>query len=252
MERAASASKSPHLSVITNPRDTNAQRLTRAQVADRLGASISTVRRLEGVRLHPQGDEDGVHWFDPKEVSALAAERANDSGTRRRNASATTPKVVDERTAGEIAALVFERLEQRQSLAEIVVGLRITPDVVRGLFDQWTLGLTDGQLRMAREPTVSRDNDTPRTSLSTLATRLAALPEGQTTRVSVARYRGPFQHGDREYADVQELGGFLVSGPCGCDEIIQRFGRGDYRVTAYGFDPPGVRWELIVDDVGVG
>lgn len=109
-------------------------------------------------------------------MSALAAERANEPGTRRRNASATATKVADERTAGEIAALVFERLEQRQSLAEVVVGLRVTPDLVRGLFDQWTLGLTEGQLRMAREPTVSRDNDTP-PSVSTLATRWPHFPK---------------------------------------------------------------------------
>lgn len=248
MERATSASKSPHLSVITSARDTSTQRLTRAQVADRLGASISTVRRFEGVRLHPEADEDGVHWFDPKEVSALAAERANEPSTRRRNASPTTTKGVDERTAGEIAALVFERLEQRQSLAEIVVGLRVAPDVVRALFDQWTVGLTEGQLRMTREPTLPRDHETPRATPDTLAARLAELPE-QLTRISVGRYRGSFQHGDREYSEIVELGGFLVSGPCACDEITRRYGRGDYRVTAYGFDPPGVRWEIVVEDL---
>jgi len=35
----------------------------------------------------------------------------------------------------ELAALVFERLEQRQSLAEIVVGVRVDPDVVRALVE---------------------------------------------------------------------------------------------------------------------
>jgi hypothetical protein len=30
------------------------------------------------------------------------------------------------------------------------------------------------------------------------------------------------------------------------DEITRRFGAGDHRVTAYGFEPPGLRWELLV------
>lgn len=248
MEPATSSSKSQHLSVVANASDGKTQRLTRALVADRLGTSVSTVRRYEGTRLHPHADEDGVHWFDPKEVTALAAERANEQGGRRRNASPTT-KPVDERTPGEIAALVFERFEQRQSLAEIVVGLRIEPDRVRALFDQWTVGLTEGQLRMNREPTVPREHETPRATPATLAARLAALPESQLTRISVGRYRGPFQHGVHEYAELVELGGFLVSGPCDPSEITQRFGGGDYRVTAYGFAPPGLRWEVIVEEL---
>lgn len=34
--------------------------------------------------------------------------------------------------------------------------------------------------------------------------------------------------------------------PCTLDETTRRFGPGDYQVTAYGFDPPGSRWELLV------
>lgn len=46
--------------------------LTRSQVAKRLGKSIATVRRLEGSRLHPTRDREGVYRFDRDEVSALA------------------------------------------------------------------------------------------------------------------------------------------------------------------------------------
>lgn len=46
--------------------------LTRAQVAKRLGRSIATVRRLEGVALHPVLDSDGIHRFDPDEVERVA------------------------------------------------------------------------------------------------------------------------------------------------------------------------------------
>jgi hypothetical protein len=45
----------------------------RAQGAKRLGKSVATVRRLEGVELFPTLDEDGTHRFDPAEVELLAA-----------------------------------------------------------------------------------------------------------------------------------------------------------------------------------
>jgi len=142
---------------------------------------------------------------------------------------------------------VFERLEQRQSLAEIVIGLRIEPEVVRKLYEEWCLGLTVGQLQMSRAPNGPRTSELARARATTLAERLAAMPAGQLTRISVGRYRGGFQHGDNEYAEVVELGGFHVSGPCTIEEITLRFGGGDSRITAYGFEPPGMRWELLVE-----
>ena len=47
--------------------------LTRASVAKRLGKSIATVRRMEGIELHPIVDERGIHWFEVCEVDALRA-----------------------------------------------------------------------------------------------------------------------------------------------------------------------------------
>ncbi len=46
--------------------------LTRSAVAKRLGKSIATVRRMEGVELHPVRDERGVNLFDPAEVEQVA------------------------------------------------------------------------------------------------------------------------------------------------------------------------------------
>ena len=46
--------------------------LTRSAVAARLGRSIATVRRLEGVHLHPRRDASGVYRFDRDEVEHLA------------------------------------------------------------------------------------------------------------------------------------------------------------------------------------
>lgn len=47
-----------------------------------------------------------------------------------------------------------------------------------------------------------------------------------------------------------ELGGFVVSGPCDLGEITFRYGRGDYRVSAYRFEPAGLVWEVVVEDLG--
>jgi hypothetical protein len=99
-----------------------AKLLTRTETAKRLGMSTSTVRRYEGDKLQPIRGADGVNRFDAKAVAELAASLLNDNGGKpprkpRRNAAAA-PEV--KRTEGEIAAEVFDRLEQRQSLAEIV------------------------------------------------------------------------------------------------------------------------------------
>lgn len=46
--------------------------MTRTEVARYLGKSVATVRRAEGVHLHPKRDHRGVHHFAPAEVRALA------------------------------------------------------------------------------------------------------------------------------------------------------------------------------------
>jgi len=54
--------------------------LTRSQVARRLGKSVATVRRLEGMELYPRRDWRGVWRFDEAEVGAL--QRKMDAGFR--------------------------------------------------------------------------------------------------------------------------------------------------------------------------
>ena len=242
MKSASVPRESRHLSVLPT------KELTRAQVAARLDVSISTVRRYEGERLHPRVDEDDVRWFDEKEVAALAATLTNEPRVmRRRNAEPASGARGTQRSAGEIAAQVFERLEQRQSLAEIVIGVRVEPSVVRELYEQWCLGLVEGQLALDREPRMLRDSEVPRASREELVALLAKLPAGEVTRISVGRYRGAYHHGDHTYPEVVELGGFVVPGPSELDAITDRYGRGDYRITAYGFDPPALRWEVVVE-----
>lgn len=248
MEHVPVASKPSHLSVVSAAND-SATLLSRTQVAERIGASVATVRRYEGTLLHPLVDKDGTHRFDPKEVTALAASRANQALGRGtiRNAK---PVVPEARTRGEIAALVFERFEQRQSHAEIVIGLRVEPELVEELFDQWCFGLTERQLRK-REPRVPLVDDIEKAQRGELARRLAELPDGEVTRISVGRWRGVFPAGEdrADYAWIVELGGYQVSGPSSVEEITRRYGSGSYRVTACGFAPPGVRWEVLVEDL---
>jgi hypothetical protein len=190
-------------------------------------------------------DDNGVHWFDPNEVTALAASRANQALARGKIRNpAPAPET---RTRGEVAALVFERFEQRQSQAEIVIGLRVEPETVRELFEQYCRGLVDAQLDKKR-PNVALESDREKVHPDELACRLGALPQGEATRISVGRWRGPAMCGDdqQEYAWIIELGGFVVSGPCTTGEITRRYGPGSYRVSAYAFDPPGLRWEVLV------
>jgi hypothetical protein len=209
MQNAHPPVKPPHLSVVSNTNDKDA-RLSRADAAARLGVSVATVRRYEGTQLHPTVDSNGAHWFSAKEVTALAASRANQALDR--GQIRIVKPAPDARTRGDIAALVFERLEQRQSHAEIVIGLRVEPELVAELFDQYCFGLTERQLAK-REPRVPVVDDIEKVARAELAQRLASLPDAQVTRISVGRWRGAYPAGqDRaDYAWIVELGGFHVS-----------------------------------------
>jgi hypothetical protein len=249
--------------------------LTRLQVADRLGVSLSTVRRLERSRLPAVTGADGVHRFDPAAVAelavvVLAAELAADpapaaprakrgrEGKAPRNAPGaptTRQGPPADLPAGELAGRVFERLEQRQSLAEIVVGLRVPPALVRELHREWQRGLVEGELEQLEPvlPAGSHRRARERfVDAAGLAALLAELPMGARTRISVARNLGDDDMTTNEAAPLGwgelrrlvELGGFLAMGPIPAAEISRRYGAGDVRITAYGFDPPGVRWEV--------
>lgn len=54
------------------------ERLTRGRVARMLGVSISTVRRMEGVTLHPVVGPDGTRVFDRAIVEAIARKPMRD------------------------------------------------------------------------------------------------------------------------------------------------------------------------------
>jgi hypothetical protein len=180
----------------------------------------------------------------------LAASRANERTARGSLRNARTATATDVRTRGELAPLVFEHFEQRQSQAEVVIGLRVELEVVRELFEQYCRGLVDSQLDK-KNPNGQHEDELDKVSGDDLARRLEALAVGERTRISIGRWRGSCLVGDdpADYAWIVELGGFLVAGPCTIDEITRRYGRGSYRVTAYGFDPSGIRWEVLVKEL---
>jgi len=242
--------------VIEGQDDMKRAPLTRADVAERLGVSVSTVRRFEGSRLHPVISDKGVRRFKPEDVERLAAALAAEQNTPSRIEKAAIR--ASELPKGELAALVFERLEQRHSLAEIVIALRVPPDEVRELYHSWLVGLWAGELQR-REPALpmrrTEQDVVRRVTSEQLASMLAALPEKQPTRISLARGLGEYVIPDDqdasstsfvEYRNLAELGGFVVSGPTTISEIARRVGAGEYRVSAYGLDVPGMRWEVFV------
>jgi hypothetical protein len=97
--------------------------LTRAKVAEALGCSIPTVRRMEGTALQPTQDEDGVHRFDPVEVIQLLSDRS--------------ARIPDASKEGERDARVFEMLNAGKGLREIVTMLRVPVDIASKLSDVW-------------------------------------------------------------------------------------------------------------------
>jgi hypothetical protein len=229
--------------------------LTRDDVAKRLGVSISTVRRLERTRLHPSIDCKSVRRFKASDVERLARELEAEQRSPR-NAQQAVVRAA-EIPKGELAALVFERLEQRHSLSEIVIALRVPPEDVRELFHTWLVGLWAGELQRKEPALPARHTDQDavrRVTPVQLAQLLAALPAKQSTRISIARMLGEFvipdgpeiDAGFVEYRNLSELGGFDVSGPIVVADIVARVGAGEYRVSAYGFEPRGLRWEVFV------
>ena len=213
------------------------RRLTRSEVADMLGVSISSVRRLERDRLHPERGPDGTHYFAPTEVTALATALAAERRTKP-SVAPPTPKL----SAGEIAARAFECFEQRYSLAEVVISLRIEPQVVRELFHEWLVGLTQGELQR-KAPALPPEQAAIRITEDELAVLLAALPAGESTRISVARFVSEYQTDGMIHLEVVELGGLVTNGPLRIKDLTNRFGFNAFRVSAYSLHRRSLLWE---------
>jgi hypothetical protein len=112
--------------------------LTRAQVAERLGISTSSVRRLEWDKLQPVQDERGVHRFDPAEVDALAPRPH-----RNRVVATATDRIT--KANGRLAATIFRMFARRLTLAQIVVATKQPPERVREFYREWSTSLEEAE-----------------------------------------------------------------------------------------------------------
>ena len=99
--------------------------LTRGQVARRLGLSLSTVRRMEGVQLKPIVGERGVRYFEETEIQAILVR------VRR------TRVPVDDGASGALAAAAFTLFLNGADVIAVVAELREPPERIEGLFEQW-------------------------------------------------------------------------------------------------------------------
>lgn len=117
---------------------TTTRPLTRGQVAERLGVSVASVRRMEGKSLHPTIEGASVRHFDPAEVEAV-------KGTL-----AATPKK-SAPSDGALHAKAFRLFREKREFDEIVIELEQPPAVVRGLYRDWQSGFENPRTRA--EPT---------------------------------------------------------------------------------------------------
>lgn len=99
--------------------------LTRGQVARRLGLSLSTVRRMEGVQLKPIVGERGVRYFEETEIQTVLVRVRR---TRMPN---------DERADGALAAAAFTLFRNGADVVDVVKQLREVPEKIEQLFGQW-------------------------------------------------------------------------------------------------------------------
>ena len=80
--------------------------MTRQQVAQRLGKSLATVRRIEGTLLHPTRDARGQYRFDDSEVEDVARRIESGEVTVWQQLRANSPSGLT-----DIAGSVFGRAE---------------------------------------------------------------------------------------------------------------------------------------------
>jgi len=99
--------------------------LTRGEVARRLGLSLSTVRRMEGVQLKPIVGERGVRYFEETEIQTVLVR-----GRRTR-----VPD--DERADGALAAAALALFRDGADVVAVVTELRETPAKIEELFEHW-------------------------------------------------------------------------------------------------------------------
>ncbi|HEY3802018.1 MAG TPA: hypothetical protein VGL61_05395 [Kofleriaceae bacterium] len=100
--------------------------------------------------------------------------------------------MIDDKSVHRIKA--SERLEQRHSLAEIVVALRVPPEDLRDLYHTWLVGLWAGELQGSEPALPMRHTEQDvvrRVTRDQLAQLLGALPDRKPDADYPDRPTGP-------------------------------------------------------------
>lgn len=120
--------------------------VTRGQAAKILGVSLSTVRRMEGNELHPEIEPDDTRVFEVAEVERVAATRRASCSSAQTGpagdisdepAAQTTDSEGNKLNEGQLAALIFQDLEDGYLASDIVRRRELPPDVVTRIHAQW-------------------------------------------------------------------------------------------------------------------
>jgi hypothetical protein len=115
--------------------------LTRGEVAKILRVTTGRIRQLQKAgRLPAALDENGVNRFDREVVFRFARER------KKSGKIGEKPKPSP---AGDVAAEVFALFRQGLGLPEVVEAMHLPPNVVRDLYDEYTLPLGQRPRRSA-------------------------------------------------------------------------------------------------------
>jgi hypothetical protein len=154
--------------------------LKRGEVAEVLGTSVSTVRRLEGTRLDPIVGPGGTRLFREESVRALIVQQTK--------LTRQAPEVYD----GETAGAAFEIFDAGDGPIELVKRLKIHPSAARALYREWSElrggFFVDASVLVALERTPFLSGLGPITSAGTL---LAMLQQVERDFCELCKKRGP-------------------------------------------------------------
>jgi hypothetical protein len=98
--------------------------LGRAQAAQLLGVSKSTLRRMEGEQLMPVVGPKNVRLFHEEQIRSLVV-------TRRAEVASTHP-------SGDLAADAFELFDAGLHPVDVVKKLRVEPSLIESLHQRWS------------------------------------------------------------------------------------------------------------------
>lgn len=100
--------------------------LTRSKVAERLGVSLTTLRRMEGKQLHPQTGPGGVRLFDSMEVESVSVKMRK---------TGDPDRAMEEE--GEMAAEALGLFDEGLNPVDVVIRTKFLPQTVQQIHRWW-------------------------------------------------------------------------------------------------------------------